>query len=113
MTTRVAVPLADIGRQMRAPVHDDVALPSLPLTHVVEHRNAAWCLDDTPEADASKLRQPGGQAAVLQRAVLRTIESVHARGVVARRKLRESRRGLRIGVASVARDRLVLARLGR
>src|SRR5712671_160104 len=94
MAARVAVPLADIGRQMRTCVHDDVALPALPLTHVVEHRNAVWCLDDTPEADASKLRQPGGQAAVRQRAVLGTIESVHPRRVVARWKLRETRRGL-------------------
>src|SRR5258708_24921036 len=111
MTTRVAVPLADIGRQMRAPVHDDVPLPPLPLTHVVEHRNAAWCLDDTAEGDASKLRQPSGQAAVRQRAVLRTIESVHAPGVLARRKVREARRGLRILFSSVAHARTVLSPL--
>src|SRR5271170_81987 len=43
---RVAEPLADAGRQMGASVHDDVPLPSLALTYVVEHRDAAGCLDD-------------------------------------------------------------------
>src|SRR5205085_10517684 len=54
---RVAVPLADVGRQMRTSVHDDVALPSLALTHVVEDRYAARCLHDPAEAPgrASKL----------------------------------------------------------
>src|SRR5215475_2200832 len=33
---RVAVPLAYVRRQVRAPVHDDVPLPPLPLTDVVE-----------------------------------------------------------------------------
>src|SRR5258708_37457662 len=36
MAARVAVPLTDVGRQMRACVHDDGALPPLALTHVVE-----------------------------------------------------------------------------
>src|SRR3981081_4033937 len=35
--TRVAVPLANTGWQMRAPVHDDIALPPLALPHVVEN----------------------------------------------------------------------------
>src|SRR5262249_28092601 len=52
VATRVAVPLANAGRQMGASVHDDVALPPLALAHVVEHRDAAGCLHDAPEADA-------------------------------------------------------------
>src|SRR6516165_5812549 len=34
MATRVAVPLADVGRQMGASVHDNVPLKPLALTHV-------------------------------------------------------------------------------
>src|ERR1700683_1886864 len=77
MAARVAIPLADVGRQMRASVHDDVSLPSLPLAHVVEHRDAAGGLDDPAEAAAkrgSKFGQPASQTAVRQCAVLRTIE---------------------------------------
>src|SRR6266853_546363 len=94
VTTRVTVPLADIGRQVRTSVHDDVALPPLPLADVVEDRDAARCLHDPAEAAgrAPKLRQPAGEAAVRQRIVLRTVMAIHARRVVARRKLRESRR---------------------
>src|SRR5262249_32458268 len=33
---RIAVPLADTGRQMRPPIHDDVALPALTLPDVVK-----------------------------------------------------------------------------
>src|SRR6516165_5827458 len=50
VAARVAVPLADAGRQVRAPVHDNVALPALSLAHVVEHRDAAGSLHDAPEA---------------------------------------------------------------
>src|SRR6266446_1293774 len=113
VATRIAVPLADAGRQVRTPVHDDVALPPLPLTHVVEERDAAGCLHDSPEADVAKLGQPAGQAALRQRSVLRTVLAIHARGVVPGRKFRESRRGRRIVLASVTRRLLVLARLGR
>src|SRR5207249_5805606 len=63
VATRIAIPLADVGRQMRAPVHDDGPLPPLALAHVVEHRDATRCLHDPPEADACKLGQPAGQAA--------------------------------------------------
>src|SRR5438876_4462201 len=47
---RVAVPLTDVGRQVGAPVHDDVPLPPLSLTHVVEDRDAARRLHDPAEA---------------------------------------------------------------
>src|SRR5262245_38275942 len=104
MAARVAEPLTDVGRQVRASVHDDVALPPLALTHVVSDRNAAWRLHDAAEAAAAvagaKLRQPEGQAAVGQRAVFWTIMTVYARGVVARRKLVPSLNG---------RGRIVLA----
>src|SRR5215831_13754350 len=95
VTTRVTVPLADMGRQVRTAVHDDVALPPLPLTDVVEDRDAAGRLHDPAEAAGRgpKLRQPAGQAAVRQRAILRTVMPVHARRVVAGRGLREPRRG--------------------
>src|SRR5580700_4146302 len=50
MAARVAVPLADAGRQMRASIHDDVALPPLALTHVIEDRDTARRLHDPAEA---------------------------------------------------------------
>src|SRR5580704_3512528 len=98
MATRVAIPLADAGRQVRASVHDDVALPALALANVVEHRDATLRLHDSPEAagGAAKLGQPHGQAAVLQRAVLRIVVAIHARDIVARRRVREPRRWRRV-----------------
>src|ERR1700736_4224324 len=76
--TRVAIPLADIGRQMRASVHDNVPLPSLPLADVVEDRDAALCLHAPRMAagPASELGQPAGEAAVRQIAILRTIMAI-------------------------------------
>ena len=63
---RVAVPLAYVGRKVRAPVHDDVTLPPLPLTDVVEDRDAARRLHDAAEAAVvgSKFGKPAGQAAL-------------------------------------------------
>src|SRR5713101_1585909 len=90
MAARVAIPLADVSRQMGAPVHDDIPLPALPLTHIVEYRNAAGRLHDPAEAPAecgAKLGQPARQAALRQTAVLRTVIAVHAHGVVARSKV--------------------------
>src|SRR5207237_1735232 len=37
----IAPPLADVRRQMRAPVHDDIALETLALADVVVHADAA------------------------------------------------------------------------
>src|ERR1700676_2392762 len=116
MTSRVAIPLADIGRQMRTSVHDDVALPPLALTHVVEHRDAAWCLHDPTEAPAERCAefgQPAGQAALAQRSVLRTVLAVHARGVVAGRTFRASWRGRRVVCPAAAGRQLALARFSR
>src|ERR1700751_4755881 len=76
MAARIAKPLADARRQMRASVHDDVSLPTLPLTHVVEHRDATRRLHDSAEAPTvgcSKFGQPAGQATVRQSSVLRPI----------------------------------------
>src|SRR5262249_12630576 len=80
VSARVAIPLTDAGRQVRAPTHDDVALPPLALTDVVEDGDAARGLHDAAEAanTAAELRQPGGQAAVGRRAILRTLMAVHA-----------------------------------
>src|SRR5437870_59253 len=88
MATRVAIPLADVGRQVRTSVHDDVALPALPLAHVIEDRDATGRLHDPAEAadSTSELGEPAGQATLRRRTVLRTIVAIHARGVVARRK---------------------------
>src|SRR5262249_43809324 len=94
MAARVAKPLADVSRQMGAPVHDNISLPALPLTHVIEHRDAARRLHDPAKAPAecgSKLGQPARQAALRQTAVVRTIIAVHAHGGVARRKVYASR----------------------
>src|SRR5258708_16019203 len=52
VAARVAIPLADAGRQMRAAVHDDASLPSLALTHVVGNRDAPRCLP-APSAAAA------------------------------------------------------------
>src|SRR5262249_46138107 len=98
MAARVAEPLADAGRQVGAPVHDDVALPPLTLIHVVEYRDAARCLHDAAEAaaeEAAKLGQPAVQAAVRQPIVLRAIAAIETHKVarmVARRRFSESRR---------------------
>src|SRR5262249_54740812 len=81
--TRVAIPLADTGRQVGACVHDDIPLPPLPLAHVVEHRDAAGGLHDPPEAPAeggSEFGQPKGQAAISQSSILWTVEAIDARG---------------------------------
>src|SRR5262245_8185719 len=98
---------------MRSSVHDDVALPPLSLPHVVEDRYAALCLHDPPEADVSEFGQPTGQAALRQGGVLRTVVAIHARGVVARGKVRKSRRLRWIVFASVTGRLFVFAGLGR
>src|SRR5712691_12486912 len=49
MAARIAVPLTDVGRQVGAAVHNDVALPPLPLAHIVEDRDAARRLHDPAE----------------------------------------------------------------
>src|SRR5260221_8222783 len=54
MAARVTIPLADVGRQVGTPVHEDVPLPASPLTHVVEHRDAPRGLHDPPEAPAER-----------------------------------------------------------
>src|SRR5258708_35093686 len=94
MAARVAEPLTDGGRQVGAAVHDNVSLPSLPLTHVVEHRDAARRLHDPAETagGAAKLRQSAGQAALPQRTVLRAIVAIYTCGDVARRSFRAARR---------------------
>src|SRR5215470_13098573 len=112
---RVAVPLAYVGRQVRAPAHDDVALPPLPLTDVVENRDAARRLHDAAEAAivGSKFGKPAGQAALRQRAVLWTIVAIHAGGVVAQSNLGAPRRRCRIVLPAPAGRLLILACLGR
>ena len=102
------------------PSIDDIALPPLALADVVEHRDAAGRLHDSPEADAigdrsegADLRQPAHQAAHRQRGVLRTIIAIDGRRVVARRGFRVSRRGRRIVLASGTWRLFVLAGFGR
>ncbi len=94
---------------MRTSVHDDAALPALSLTDVVSDRDAARCLHDAPEADAAKIGQPAGQAAIRQRAVLGIVMAIHARGVVAGGTFRAARRGLRIVLAPGAARQFDLA----
>src|SRR4029077_14942311 len=119
MATRVAVPLANIGRQMSTSVHYDVALPPFPLAYVVEYRNAARGLYDPPEAAAeraSKFGQLASQAAVRERSVLRTVVTIDASEVdrvVARWGFREPGRGRRIVLTSRTGRQLILACLGR
>src|SRR5438094_6803399 len=111
--TRIAIPLADAGRQMRAAIHHDVALPALPLTHVVEHRNASWRLHDPMRAVAADPRQPRGRAADRRRGILRTIMAIDRYRVVAGSALREARRGCRIVFAAGTAAVGDLASLGR
>src|SRR5260370_11887843 len=88
MAARIAIPLADAGGQVRTSGHDNVPLPPLALTHVVEHRDAARCLYNSTEAPAergSKLGQSAGQAPAIRPVCSRTIIALDVRQVVARR----------------------------
>src|SRR6185369_1121469 len=112
VTARVAVPLPDACRQMRASIHDDVALPALALTDIVENGNAAGRLHDAAEAAAvsrAEFRQAACEAAVRKRTIFGIVVAVHARGVVARRRLGAERRRLGIAFAPGASDGFVLA----
>src|SRR5215469_14767230 len=106
MAARIAEPLADSDRQVRVSVHDDVALEALALIQVVEDRDAARRLNDSPKAAAEHVAdvgQPAVQTAVSQRVILRAIAAVEARkitGVIARRDFGESRRERRIVLAA-------------
>src|SRR5262245_4991295 len=114
---RVAEPLANVRRQVRAAVHHDGTLPALSLANVVVHRDAARRLHDPPEAAAAvagaELGEPDGQAAIRQRAVLGAVMAVHARRVVAGGKLVTPRRGCRIVLAAGASGLIELAGLRR
>src|SRR5262249_47601049 len=114
---RIAKPLADLGWQMRAAVHHDGALPALALADVVVHRDAARRLHDPAEAAAAiagaELRQPDGQAAVRQRAILGAVMTVDARRIVAGWKLVTPRRGCRIVLAAGASGLIELTGLRR
>src|SRR5258705_4230806 len=69
---RVAPPLADVRRQMRAAGHGDGALPSLPLAGVVEDRHAPGRLHDLQEEAgvATEIRQCGGHAPLTESPIL-------------------------------------------
>src|SRR5262245_29104682 len=115
-SARVAIPLADAGREMRPSVHDNVALPALPLTHVVEDRDAAWRLHDPTEASAERgaeFGQAAGQTTLPQRHVLRAIVSIDAAGVVARRALGAPWRGRWIEFAAATSGCSALACFSR
>src|SRR5581483_1650015 len=115
VATRIAIPLANSRGQVRASVHDDVALPALALADVVEHGDPARGLDDATETagSAAEFGQSAGQAAVGQCAIFRAVAAIHARGVVARRKLVESRGRNRIVFSASAADGFVFAGRGR
>src|SRR4051812_41731481 len=73
---RIAIPLTNACRQMRPPLHHDVALPALALADIVVHRDAARRLHNAPEAAAiggAKLRQPESEAAIRQGAIFRAV----------------------------------------
>src|SRR5579863_406864 len=93
---------------MRTSVRDDVPLPALPLTHIIENRDAAWCLHDppkTPAVGSSKFGQSAGQATISQRTVLGIVVTIHPSGVVTNRQLGASRRRHRIVLAAAAGHR--------
>src|SRR5207248_11489918 len=104
-------PLADVSRQVRTSVHDDISLPTLPLPHVVKDRDTAQGLHDSAEGAGhrSKFRESEDQAAVRQRMVLRTIVAIHPCRVVAGRKFLDAWRRRRVVLASVAGNRLLFA----
>src|ERR1700751_1937619 len=98
MAARVAEPLPDVGRQVGPSVHEDVALPSLPLTHLIEDRDAARGLHDPaePPGIAGKHRQSRAKAPLSIRTVLRTLGAVHAGRIIAKRRVVKPRRASRI-----------------
>src|ERR1700750_1231736 len=102
---------------MRTSIHDDVALPPLALTHVVENGDAARRLHDPAKAPAeirAELGQTTGQAAFRQRCILRTVNPVlPPRGVVAGRGLLPLPRRCAIIFPACTGRFLVLARLRR
>src|ERR1700730_17347307 len=89
--TRVAEPLTDGWRKMRAPVHGDDALPPLPLANIVEDRHRAGVIHDAPVA--TKIWQQGAHATLRHAAVLRAVGAVEASRVVEGRDLRSAWRG--------------------
>src|SRR5215471_16602776 len=103
---------------MGAPIHDDIALPALTLTEIVENRDSTWCLHDSAEAihvRATKFGQSADQAAYAQMSVLRTIKAIDipAGRVVAGRKFCASRRRYWVVSAAVASEIFDSARFGR
>jgi hypothetical protein len=109
----IAISLANVGGQMGTSVHDDVPLPPLSLTYVVEHRDSAGCLDDPVCALAPDARQPGGQTSHRRRALLRTVVAIYRYQVVTGRGFGEAQRGRRIVFAAGTAAVLDPAGLGR
>src|SRR5690242_13363717 len=98
---------------MRA-VHKDIPLPTLPLTYVVEHCNAARRLNDAAEAAriGAEFRKAKRETAIRQRAIFGSVETVHTGGVVTRRKFASARRRLGIILAPGTGHRFRLASVG-
>src|SRR4051794_39181993 len=95
---------------MRASIHDDVALPSLPLARVVKHRDAARRLNN-PGVTAHhrpKVRQDGGHTPVPQASVLDIDVAIQSSHVVARRELLPPWRRLGVVLPAGARRSVLL-----
>src|SRR4051812_15873535 len=71
VTTRVPPPLADVTRKMRAPVHGNHTIPSLPLGHIIENLYRSGRLYNSTEP--TKIRQVARHTTLTQAAVLRTV----------------------------------------
>src|SRR5690348_14993714 len=114
VAARIAVPLADACGKMWASVHNDVALPALALTDVIKHGDAAGRLHNAAEAAAvgcSEFGQAASEATVRQGAIFRIIVAIHARGIVARRRIRAVHGGRGIIFSAGTGNRLGLASL--
>src|SRR5438093_488044 len=83
---RIAKALPDMARKMRTAVDRDNALPSLPLSHVIENRDGSWRLHDSTEP--TKIGQHRGHATLRHAAVLGIIDSIDVAGAVTRRNFR-------------------------
>src|SRR5207253_2854417 len=98
---RIAKALPDIAWKVRATVDRNNALPTLPLSHVIENRHGSWRLYDSTEP--AKIGQHCCHATFRHAAVFRIIDPIRVAGAVTRRNFRKPRRGRPILSASTTR----------
>src|SRR4051794_10507306 len=104
-----------MGWQVWPSIHDDVALPALTLTNVVEDRNPGGRLHDAAKTTAAvsgaEFRQSDSQTTVRQRAILGAIVAIHAGCVVTNGTFCTPRRRLGVIFAAGAAGQIEFAGL--